>query len=103
MLEQLFIANYRCFESVTIDLVDRPSALVIGKNGTGKSTLRQALGVLQQIGRGANRVKQLVSSADFAQGRIHLPIRIEANFRVAGKRVKYGVAFELPENFREAR
>ncbi len=43
MIERLYVHNFRCLENFTLDLAGRPSALVIGKNGAGKSTVLQCL------------------------------------------------------------
>jgi predicted ATPase len=103
MIERLHVTNFRCLENCTVDFVGRESALVIGKNGAGKSTLRQALGVFQKICRGPNRVKEWIDRGDYAQGRTHIPIRLELDLTLSARRIKYGIAFELPEHFREAR
>jgi predicted ATPase len=103
MIERIYVHNFRCFENFTLDLAGRSSALVIGKNGSGKSTLRHALGILQKIGRGPNRVKEWIDASDFTQHRKHVPMRFEIGVRLGGKLFKYVIAFEMPENFREAR
>ncbi|GET35817.1 hypothetical protein MiSe_05630 [Microseira wollei NIES-4236] len=50
---------------------------VIGKNGSGKSTISHVLEVFQSISRVTNRVRDLVKSKDFARGRSDVPIRFE--------------------------
>ncbi|MCA9202217.1 MAG: AAA family ATPase, partial [Planctomycetales bacterium] len=52
MIERLYVQNFRCLESLTLDLSDCSSALLVGRNGTGKSAIRSAMAVLQRIGRG---------------------------------------------------
>jgi ABC-type cobalamin/Fe3+-siderophores transport system ATPase subunit len=79
------------------------SALIIGKNGAGKSALRQALMVFQQISRGPNRVKNWIEANDFTQHRKHIPMRFEVELTLSGKRFKYIISFEMPERFREPR
>ena len=39
MLQRLYVHNYRCLENFEFKLGDVSSGLLIGKNGTGKSTL----------------------------------------------------------------
>lgn len=89
-----------------------PSSLLIGKNGSGKSTIRVVLEVLQHIGRGANRLRDfdknkdhlgLVDPKDFNRGRSDIPIRFEVEVLLDGKLYKYILALDLPENFRELR
>ncbi len=103
MIERLYVHNFRCFENLSIDLIGRPSALIIGKNGTGKSTLRHSFALFQRICRGTTRVRDLVGASDFGYDRTDVPMRFEIEVRLEGKPVKYAISFEFPENFREAR
>jgi predicted ATPase len=103
MIERLYVQNFRCLESLALDFAGKSSALVIGKNGTGKSTARQALAILQSICRGSSRVDKLISPNDFAFGRTDRPMRFEIEVALASKRMIYAVSFDWPANFREAR
>ncbi|WP_338022488.1 AAA family ATPase [Argonema antarcticum] len=103
MLQRLYVHNFRCLENFELTIKEMPSALLIGKNGAGKSTIAFALEVLQKIGRGINRVKQLVEEKDFARGRSDVPIRFEIEVLLENKLYKYVLAFELPEKFKELR
>ncbi len=103
MLQRLYINNYRCLENFDLPVKDMPSVLLIGKNGSGKSTIRFALEVLQNIGRGINRVKDLVQHKDFGWERSKIPIRLEIEVLLAGQMYRYVLAFELPEKFKELR
>lgn len=103
MIERLYVHNFRCLESFTLDFSGKPSALLIGKNGAGKSTVLHALRVFQTICRGPNRVKNVIRASDFTRGRKDLPMRFEVDATIAGKRFKYAVSFEWPADFYEAR
>ncbi|MEA5580480.1 AAA family ATPase [Nodularia harveyana UHCC-0300] len=103
MLQRLYVHNYRCLENFELTMKEMSSALLIGKNGAGKSTISSALEVFQSIGRGINRVGQLVQSQDFARGRSDVPIRLEIEVLLENKLYKYVLALELPENFKEMR
>ncbi|WP_373526457.1 AAA family ATPase [Nostoc sp.] len=103
MLQRLYIHNFRCLENFQLPIQGMSSALLIGKNGAGKSTIASALEVLQSIGRGINRVGQLVQSKDFASGRSDVPIRFEIEVLIEKKLYKYVLALELPEKFKELR
>ncbi|MBE8996752.1 AAA family ATPase [Nostoc sp. LEGE 12447] len=103
MLQRLYIHNFRCLENFELPIKGMSSALLIGKNGSGKSTTAAALEVLQKIGRGINRVGQLVQSKDFARGRSDVPIRFEIEVLIENKLYKYALALELPERFKELR
>jgi predicted ATPase len=77
--------------------------LLIGKNGSGKTTVRLALEILQNIARGANRVGNLVKPEDFTCGRTDVPMRFEIEVELDAKRYEYVVAFEFPRGFKELR
>lgn len=103
MIERLYVHNFRCLENFTLDLAGHSSAILIGKNGSGKSTVLRSLQVFQGICRGFSRVGKLVSASDFTQFRTDQPMRFEVEFTLAGERFKYVIAFEFPPQFREAR
>ncbi|GAB4299309.1 MAG: hypothetical protein Fur0025_38120 [Oscillatoriaceae cyanobacterium] len=103
MLQRLYVHNFRCLENFEITLKGLPSALLIGKNGSGKSTVGDALEVFQRIGRGINRIRDLVKPKDFARGRSDVPMRFEIEVLLEEKLYKYILALELPENFKELR
>jgi predicted ATPase len=103
MLQRLYVHNFRCLENFELATKGMPSALLIGKNGTGKSTIGSALEVLQRIARGINRVGKLVLPEDFFCGRSDVPIRFEMEVILRENLYKYVLALELPENFRELR
>lgn len=103
MLQRLYVHNFKCLENFELTFKDMPAALLIGKNGVGKSTISQVLEIVQSIGRGTNRISDLVRLTDFAQGRSDVPIRFEIEVLLDDKPYKYVLALELPEKFRELR
>jgi ABC-type Mn2+/Zn2+ transport system ATPase subunit len=78
-----------------------PSALLIGDNGAGKSTIGKVLEILQSIGRGINRVGELVQPKDVTQNRYNVPIRFEIEVLLEDKLYQYVLALILPDNFKE--
>jgi ABC-type cobalamin/Fe3+-siderophores transport system ATPase subunit len=103
MLQRLYINNFRCLENFDLSVKDMPSVLLIGKNGSGKSTIRFALEVFQKIGRGINRVRDLAGHKDFRYGQDKMPIRFEIEVLLVGQMYRYVLALELPEKFKEIR
>lgn len=103
MLQRLYVHNFRCLENFELSLEGRPSTLLIGKNGAGKSTVGAALRVLQMIARGTNRVDDLIQASDFYGNRTDAPMRFEVRVVLDGKTFTYELAFELPEGFHELR
>ncbi len=103
MLQRLYIHNYRCLENFEFKLGDTHSALLIGKNGSGKSTVASVMRIFQQIGRGVSRVGNLVSPTDFSMGRSEAPMRFELEVVLNERTFAYSLALELPDRFRELR
>ncbi len=103
MISRLYVHNFRCLENFELPISGQSSALLIGKNGTGKTTVGLALRVLQRIARGKNRVGDLVKPKDLARGRTDVPMRFEIEVKLGGKIYGYVVAFEFPERFKELR
>ena len=102
MIQRIYIHNYRCFENFDLTIgAGTSSVLVIGKNGSGKSSLIDALRMIQSIARGDNRIRQFLKKEDFAFDRLDVPIRIEITANLDGQKFEYGVAFEFPANFQE--
>lgn len=103
MIERIYVHNFRCLENFTFDLAGCSSALVIGGNGSGKSSLLECLQLFQRICRGSHRVGSLICAGDFTRHRTDLPMRFEVELTLSGKRYNYSVSFEWPPGFREAR
>jgi predicted ATPase len=103
MIDRLYIHNFRSLENFELPVRGLPSALLIGKNGTGKSSIGLALEILQRIGRGDNRVGKLIRPEDMTRGRTLEPVRFELDVRISGILYSYHLAFELPPRFRELR
>jgi predicted ATPase len=103
MLQRLYVHNFRCLENFELKATAMPSALLIGKNGAGKSTVAATLEIFQNIGRGINRVGQLAQSKDFSSGRSDVPMRFEIEVTLGNVEYHYILALELPENFKELR
>ncbi len=103
MFKRIYIHNFRCLENFDLPIGGKPSALLIGKNGAGKSTVSFALALLQGIARGTNRVGQLVKPTDFFLGRSDAAMRFEVDVELDGRLYQYRLALEFPPGFRELR
>jgi predicted ATPase len=102
MITRLYAHNFRCFENFTLDLADSPSVLLIGRNGSGKSTVRHLLGLFQRIGRGPNRARELVTKADYNARGGYAALRAEIEFRLHGTPCKYAVSFGWTKDLQAA-
>ncbi|TKD09532.1 AAA family ATPase [Polyangium fumosum] len=103
MFKRLYIHNFRCLQNFELPIGDKPSALLIGKNGTGKSTIRHVLALLADLARGTNRIGQLVKVGDFSHGRTDEPMRFEVDVELSGRLYQYRLTLELPPGFKEIR
>lgn len=103
MLKKLYIHQYRTLQNFEISLEGLRSALVLGKNGTGKSSIFDAIEVLQKIGRGITQISQIISDQDFSFGEVHKSIIFELNAVLHGENYLYKLEVELPENVYQPR
>lgn len=103
MLQRLYIHNFKTFQNFELKPQGKHSSLLLGKNGAGKSSVAKALQVLQSIGRGVNRVGQLVNPRHFFCGQSAVPMRFVVDVLLQDKWYRYSLALELPEKFKELR
>lgn len=103
VIRRLYIHNFRCLENFELPISGSPSALLIGKNGAGKTTIGLGLEILQKIARGTNRVGELVKPKDLSRGRTDTPVRFEIEVELDKELYGYSIAFEYPPSFRELR
>ncbi len=103
MIRRFYVHNFRCLENFELPISNLSSVLLIGKNGSGKSTVALALEILQRIARGTNRVSELVKPKDFSRGRVDVPMRFEIQVELYAEIYEYIIAFEFPKGFKELR
>lgn len=103
VIRRLYVNNFRCLQNFDLPIAGKASALLIGRNGAGKSTVGSALEILQKIARGTNRVGELLKPMDWTRNRTDVPMRFEIEVDLEKKTYGYTVAFELQEGYREMR
>ena len=103
VIRRLYVNNFRCLENFELSISGQSSVLLIGKNGTGKTTVGLALEILQKIARGTNRVRDLVKPKDLTRGNTRVPLRFEIEVILGTKIYGYTIAFDFPEGFKELR
>ena len=103
VIRRFYVHNFRCLENFELPISGRPSVLLIGKNGAGKTTVALALEKLQKIARGTNRIGDLVKQSDFSRSRTDTPMRLEIEVKLGVTLYGYTIALELPKGFKELR
>lgn len=101
MFRRLYVHNFRCLENFELNLSDLSSSLLIGKNGSGKSSVGRALEILKSAAQGQNKVGELIRSTDLAWGRTESPARFEVEVVLDSVNYRYALALELSKNSRE--
>jgi len=90
-------------DNFELKLAGQSSVLLIGNNGSGKTTVALALEVFQRIARGVSRVNDLVKPKDILRQFTEIPVRFELEVDLKGKTYEYVIALELPRGFKELR
>jgi energy-coupling factor transporter ATP-binding protein EcfA2 len=103
MLLRLYANNLRCLQNFTWELRDQRSSLLMGRSGSGKSTVLMILEILQKIARGANRAGSVVTPFDWSYFNTTLPMRLEIEIEINSVIYVYTIVFEWPDRFLEAR
>ena len=57
MIRRLYIDNYKCFSNFELRLDKLPCSMIIGANGSGKSTVAEVLSLFAAIGQAATPIK----------------------------------------------
>lgn len=92
MLKRLYVDDYPCLENFDLDFGGSASSLLLGWNGSGKSTVRLALELLQRIGRGASRASDLISRSQLPSHGSSPLTRFSIEAVLSGRRLLYTVA-----------
>jgi energy-coupling factor transporter ATP-binding protein EcfA2 len=109
VIRRFYVHNFRGLDNFELPILDQSSVLLIGNNGSGKTSVGLALEILQKIARGTNRVNDLVKPKDLSCGRTDVPVRfeIEVELKSGSPQItdiyKYVVALDIPAGSKELR
>ncbi|MCH4247893.1 MAG: AAA family ATPase [Acinetobacter populi] len=103
MLKTLYIHHYRSLQNFELNLTDLNSALLLGRNGAGKSNIFDALEIFQRIGQGQTQVSALIDEHDFAFGEMDKAIRFELVTQLENQEYHYQLEIDLPHGFYQPR
>ena len=103
VIRRFYVHNFRCLENFELPISGQSSILLIGNNGSGKTTVGLALEVLQKIARNINRVHDLVDPKDLARKDVPVRFEITVEIQPQPQVYDYSIAFEFPPGFRELR
>src|ERR1700730_13535494 len=95
VIRRFYVHNFRCLENFELPVSGQSSVLLIGNNGSGKTTVGLALEGLQKNARGKNRVDNLVNPKVLSRGRSDVPVRFEIDVELKAKIYEYVIAFEF--------
>lgn len=103
MLKRLYVHNFKCLQNFEIQLNGLNSAFLLGKNGSGKSTIFEVLELFQKIGKGETSLKDMITESSFHFGNKKLPIEFELDAVISNKKFSYKISMEFPDTFHAPR
>jgi len=99
MLKRLYIHNFKCLQNFELEFNDLHSVLLLGKNGTGKTTIFEVIEIFQKIGQGITPIRELIHESSFNFNNMKIPIHLELDIIINEERYNYKLLIEFPENF----
>lgn len=103
MLKKLYAHNFKCLQNFEFTPKGLNSALLLGNNGSGKTTIFDALEIFQRIGYGVTSLRDLVNETHWWQKNIRLPMTLEIELELEGDLFTYKLMIEWPLTFKEPR
>ena len=100
MLKSFYIYNYKCLGELNLHLETTSPAVMWGDSGAGKSTVVEALEILQSIGRGNGAVDRLIKPSDIGQGNLDLPVELYMEVLLGDDVYEYVVIFKPTDDFK---
>jgi predicted ATPase len=90
MLTSIRVDNFRCFRKFSLD--PGPFTLILGRNGTGKSSLLEVIGRVVQYVAGVNGLEALFPVWDKDRSRQDEPMLVGLDLTIGTARLRYELA-----------
>lgn len=103
MIKRIYVDNFKCLQQFELNLKDLNSAFLLGKNGSGKSTVFEVIEFFQKIGHGTTNLQDLIDEKSFSFSDVTKLISLELEVEINKKLFKYSLIIEFPKNFNAAR
>ena len=99
VIRRLYVHNFRCLQNFELKPGELTSLLLIGKNGSGKSTVGAALEILQRVGRGTSHVKSLFAPGDSGLSGADMPVTLEVEALIGEATFSYQLTLDRADPF----
>lgn len=96
MIKTVRIGNFRCLKDLELSFDGTGPFLILGKNGSGKSSVRDVFSILSDICRGGRPVDSLLSEMDVTFKEKD-PIRFQITVEISGREITYHIAVRISE------
>ncbi len=103
MIRRFYVHNFRCLVNFELNLADFNSVLLVGRNGSGKSAVRDALLALRSLASGRHRLEDALPESDLNRIGDDRVLTLEIETEIESKPICYRASFELQEGNRQFR
>ena len=76
MIKRLYVDNFKCLQKFELNLKDLNSAFLLGKNGSGKSTVFEVIEFFQKIGHGTTNLQELIDEESLRINKVNKTISL---------------------------
>lgn len=99
MLKRIYVHNYKAFQNFELKFDDFGSSLLLGKNGSGKSSLVEVFKIFQKIGEGTAQLGDLIKKDSFNIVQPNQPIQLKLDILCDEKLISYTLSIDFPDDF----